>query len=73
VRFIEYRSGDRIDSLTFTTDMGLKSPYFGGGGGNYHLETIPDDYRIVGLFGRANYYLDQLGFWLAKTIYPPYG
>ncbi len=53
--------------------MGLKSPYFGGGGGVYHLETIPDDYRIVGLFGRANTSLDQLGFWLAKTIYPPYG
>lgn len=34
---VEYRSGDRIDSLTFVTNTGTKSPTFGGGGGSYHL------------------------------------
>ena len=73
IKYIEYRSGDRIDSLVFTTDFGARSPYFGGGGGIYHLVTIPDDYRIIGLYGRANTSVDQIGFWIAKTVYPAYG
>ncbi len=34
---IEYRSGDRVDALTFVTNTGAKSPFFGGGGGSYTL------------------------------------
>lgn len=30
---IEYRSGEEVDSLTFITNIGIKSPYFGGVGG----------------------------------------
>lgn len=48
---IEYRSGDRIDSLTFITNKGNKSPKFGGNGGTYHLVNIPQDHRIVGFYG----------------------
>jgi hypothetical protein len=48
---IEYRSGDRIDSLTFITNKGNKSPKFGGSGGSYHLVNIAQDYRIVGFYG----------------------
>lgn len=70
VQQVEYRSGDRVDSLTFVTNKGVKSPYFGGGGGSYHLETFPDGYRIIGFYGRSGSRLDQVGFILAKTIYP---
>ena len=70
---IEYRGGDRVDSLTFITNTGVKSPYFGGGGGTYHLETLPEGYRIIGFYGRSGARLDQLGFILGKTVYPPYG
>lgn len=70
---IEYRSGDRVDSLTFITNKGVKSPYYGGGGGSYHLETFPEGYRIIGFYGRSGSRLDQIGFILAKTIYPAYG
>jgi hypothetical protein len=37
VQQIEYRSDRYVDSLTFITNTGAKSPSFGGGGGNYHL------------------------------------
>ncbi len=67
---IEFRSGDRIDSLTFITNKGNKSPTFGGTGGSYHLVTIPQDYRIVGFYGAQGSRVYKLGFTLAKTVYP---
>ncbi len=70
VNQIEFRSGDRIDSLTFITNKGNKSPTFGGTGGSYHLVTIPQDYRIVGFFGTQGSRVYKLGFTLAKTVYP---
>lgn len=33
------------------------------------METFPDDYRIIGMFGRNAARLDQLGFILGKTVY----
>lgn len=38
---VEYRSGDRIDSITFITNKGNKSPKYGGNGGSYNLITFP--------------------------------
>lgn len=38
---VEFRTGDRVDSLTFITNKGTKSPKFGGDGGMYHLMNIP--------------------------------
>lgn len=66
---VEFRSGDRIDSLTFVTNKGNRSPRYGGNGGSYHLLTFGEDYRIVGLFGRDGSRLDQLGFILGKTVF----
>jgi hypothetical protein len=70
---IEYRSGDRVDSITFVTNTGAKSPHFGGGGGVYTLETFPDGYRIIGFYGRSGSRVDQIGFILGKTVYPSNG
>ena len=70
---IEYRSGDRLDAITFVTNTGLKSPSFGGGGGSYHLETFVPGHRIIGFHGRSNTDIDQFGFILARTVYPPAG
>ena len=66
---IEYRSGSRIDSLTFITNKGTRSPKYGGNGGSYHLETFPEGSRIIGLYGRDGSRVDNLGFILAKTEY----
>ena len=57
------------DSLTFITDKGTKSPKFGGNGGAYNLYTIPDGYRLVGLYGRAKKFVDKIGFIIGKNIY----
>lgn len=70
---VEYRSNTLIQSLTFITNTGIKSPYYGGGGGMYWLVTFPEGYRIIGFFGRSSDRLDRLGFILGKTIYPPNG
>ena len=67
---VEQRSGERTDSLTFITNKNNRSPQFGGNGGTYHLTTFPEGYRIIGLYGKQGSKLDQLGFILAKTIYP---
>lgn len=70
---IQYRSGYCLDSITFVTNTGLKSPYFGGGGGSYHLETFVPGHRIIGFHGRSNTNIDQFGFILGRTVYPPAG
>jgi len=59
-----------IDSLTFITNKGTRSPTFGGSGGSYYdMEILPADYRIVGAYGNAGSSVDKLGFILAKTVY----
>ncbi len=63
---------DYIYSLTFITNRGTKSPQFGGNDGRYQLITFPDHYRMVGISGRADDYLGQLSFTLARAIYPTY-
>lgn len=70
---IEYRATGWMDSITFVTNKGIKSPYFGGGGGDYHLETFPEGYRIIGFYGRSSDRVDKLGFILGKTVFPTYG
>ncbi len=70
VNQLEFRSGDRIDSITFITNKGNKSPKFGGDGGGYHLVNILPDYRIVGFYGIESARVYKLGFTIAKTVYP---
>ena len=67
---IIYRSGSWIDSLTFVTNKGTRSQYYGGGGGSLRTVTVPDGYRIVGFYGTYdNSYVLRLGFTVAKLIY----
>ena len=58
-----------VDSLTFITDKGNRSPKWGGNGGVYNLLTIPEGYRIVGIYGRSAIYLDKIGFIVGKNVY----
>jgi len=66
---VEYRSDKYLHGLTFITNKGHKSPAFGSNIGDYHIITIPEEWRIVGMYGRCGQYVDQLGFKIAKTIY----
>ena len=65
---MEFRCGSRVDSLTFITNRGSRSPKYGGNGGSYKLVTLPEDYKIIGLFGNDGARLDQLGFIIGKTV-----
>lgn len=38
---VEYRCGDRVDSFTFITNKGTKSPRYGGSGGGYGIVDFP--------------------------------
>ena len=56
-----------VGSLVFITNTGKKSPEFGQG--DYYQSNIPEGYRIVGLYGRADKWLHSLGCVVAKTVY----
>ena len=59
---IYFRSGERVNSITFETNMGTRSPRFGQEGGKESVEFIPNGYSIIGIFGRSQYEINQLGF-----------
>ena len=70
---VEYHWGGQYNALTclvFITNKGTKSATFGICAGNYYLLTFPQDYRIIGIFGKSYGRVDRLGFYLGKTIYP---
>jgi len=58
------RTGGRIDRLQFVTDRGTKSQGFGGTAGFVRTYNIPG--RLVGVFGREDWELFQLGFITAR-------
>lgn len=59
---IEGRCGDVVDSLVFITNIGRRSPKYGGNGGaNAYAFSVPSPGQIVGFAGRAGDYIDQIG------------
>jgi hypothetical protein len=72
---LEYRSGWYVDSITFITNMGHKSPKFGASeSGDYSMVTFPTGYRIIGMYGEhtqgSSGLIVKLGFILGRTIFP---
>jgi len=55
------RTGDEVDSLTFTTNMGQKFGPYGGDGGKRDFEE--KDLHVGGFFGRSGNRIDAIGFW----------
>ncbi len=64
IKTVLMRSGYRIDRLQFVTDRGTKSQGFGGTAGFVRTYNIPG--RLVGVFGREDWELFQLGFITAR-------
>lgn len=62
IKFVEVFCGQYVDSITFVTNAGVRSPRFGGNGGGKRVITIADGYGIVGAKGGAGGYLDRIGF-----------
>ena len=67
---IEYYYDKYVNALTFITNKGNKSPTFGSKVGKTAMVNIPADQRIIGDYGKSGDYVDQLGFFVGKTIIP---
>ena len=68
---VEYFNGaDMLHGFGMITNKGTKSPFFGQASIVYHLVTFPQDYRVIGVYGRCGTEVDKLGFVLGKTVYP---
>ncbi|RCI04096.1 hypothetical protein CU098_012191 [Rhizopus stolonifer] len=55
------RSGAWIDGIQFKFSSGRISPWYGGHGGGMHVVEAPKGYALVGLFGSANDWMEQIG------------
>ena len=59
-------SGVYIDQINFATSRGRTFGPYGGGGGSSYALGAPNDYAIVGLWGRSGQLLDRLGVTVAR-------
>lgn len=66
---VDYRTGDRVDSLKFRTKKGTNSPHFGGHGGYPTHVAFPDGYKIIGFYGEHGNIIHKIGFILGKVEY----
>ena len=65
---ISGRSGRYIDSIRFHTNKRVTDSIGGRGGENeYHFEAAANA-EVAGLFGRADWYMDQLGVVLRDRV-----
>lgn len=60
-----------MKGLIFMTSKGHKSPLFGTTTGQYRIIYFPEGYRIIGLYGKNDQFINWLGFVLGKNVYPP--
>ena len=59
---IDGRSGEYVDQLKFSTNLGnVHGPYGGGGGDPFSLSNL----HVGGFFGQSGEYLDAVGFFTA--------
>ncbi|GBB91861.1 hypothetical protein RclHR1_01930003 [Rhizophagus clarus] len=59
---IKGNSGWYIDGFDIKTNLGKRSDWFGGHGGEDHiLKTPNDEAEIIGLYGSGGYYVNTLG------------
>ena len=54
----------RVNSLKFLTNINYHSPQFGGYDGEQRTYTLPNGYRIYGIYGKSSGYVNELGFHL---------
>jgi hypothetical protein len=57
-----YSTGDRIDSLSFTTNTGITHGPFGGSGGSSGRYTVTPGAKLGCMAGRSGSSTDQLTF-----------
>ncbi|KAI7907358.1 putative peptidase family-domain-containing protein [Cokeromyces recurvatus] len=62
------RSGAWIDGLQFKMSSGRLSPWFGGQGGDIHIVEAPSGYELVGFFGTAKSWMEQIGIYYRRSL-----
>jgi hypothetical protein len=50
-----------VDSITFITNTGRRSPSYGGTRSNPFLLQAPAGSEIIGFSGRSDWFLDRIG------------
>jgi hypothetical protein len=60
------RSGAWIDGIQFKLSSGRLSPWYGGDGGGLHTIEAPQGYEMVGLHGKANDWMEQIGVYYRR-------
>lgn len=67
---IEYFTSSVMRSFNLITNKGNKSPIFGVRSDTYSIVTLPDGYRIIGIYGMSDIFMRNFGFILGRTSYP---
>ncbi|KAF1803772.1 putative peptidase family-domain-containing protein, partial [Mucor lusitanicus] len=60
------RSGAWIDGVQFKLSSGRLSPWFGGNGGGLNEINAPQGYEMVGIFGSAKSWMEQIGIFYRR-------
>ncbi|KAI8647415.1 putative peptidase family-domain-containing protein [Parasitella parasitica] len=61
------KSGAWIDGVQFRLSSGRQSPWFGGNGGGLNQVNAPQGYDIVGIFGSAKNWMEQIGIFYRRS------
>ncbi|CEP16567.1 hypothetical protein [Parasitella parasitica] len=61
------KSGAWIDGVQFKLSSGRLSPWFGGNGGGPSQIHAPQGYDIVGIFGSAKNWMEQIGIFYRRS------
>lgn len=66
VQGLVVRCGAWIDGIQFKLSSGRTTPWFGGNGGGLHVVDAPQGYEIVGIFGSAKDWMEQVGIYYRR-------
>ena len=61
IQEVRGRYGSRLDSIQFITDRQQSPVYGGSGGGSQFRYMAPENFEIIGFFGRAGEEVDAIG------------
>ncbi|KAI9485777.1 MAG: Jacalin-like lectin domain-containing protein [Benjaminiella poitrasii] len=62
------RCGAWIDGLQFKMSSGRLSPWFGGQGGSLHVVEALPGYELVGFYGAAKSWMEQIGIYYRRCL-----
>lgn len=66
IQGIVVRCGAWIDGIQFELSSGRRTPWFGGNGGGLHVVHAPQGYEMIGIFGSAKDWMEQVGIYYRR-------